>query len=257
MFLNDLQENRMTKLRRALTEVFDMDFNFDLPEEKLIKIQEKTLESLDNLKKEGVDSGDRNFQKLLLIAEGINVLLSEIAPTRTDNKKVKVKENAELDQAEVLLAAKQLADDLQGMAEDLAKMQVEDLMSITNAMKEEVGTAEADEFNTTAEAAIAEALEAIKTANDKVSNAVLKAQGEPVPSDMEMDVAPEPQGDMEVDIDDFEGADAADDMVDDSQEREMKEEVDPYLEALKKVKEAQSQGKINADVLKQALKAKA
>ena len=47
-----------------------------------------------------------------------------------------------------------MADDLQKMAENLASMQVEDLMSIHNAMKEQVGTAEADAFNSSAEAAI-------------------------------------------------------------------------------------------------------
>ena len=47
-----------------------------------------------------------------------------------------------------------MADDLQKMAEDLASMQVEDPMSITNAMKEEVGIAEADAFEAAPEAAI-------------------------------------------------------------------------------------------------------
>ena len=68
----------------------------------------------------------------------------------------------ELDQAEVLLAAKNMADELQKMAENLASMQVEELMSITNAMKEEVGTAEADAFNTLAEAAIGSVLRQLK-----------------------------------------------------------------------------------------------
>ena len=69
---------------------------------------------------------------------------------------------SELDQAEVLLAAKQMADDLQKMAENLASMQVEELMSITNAMKEEVGVAEADAFSQSAEMAIGQALDAVK-----------------------------------------------------------------------------------------------
>ena len=78
----------------------------------------------------------------MLVLEGIKEAMS--------NKPVM---ESELDQAEVLLATKQMADDLQKMAENLASMQVEELMS-TNAMKEEVGVAEADASPQSAEMAI-------------------------------------------------------------------------------------------------------
>ena len=164
----------------------------------------------------------------------------------------------ELDQAEVLLAAKNMADDLQKMAENLASMQVEELMSITNAMKEEVGTAEADTFNASAEAAIGSALEAVKTANAQVADAVLVAQGQAPESDMSTDMGGDMEaglddmsGDIEVEpeMDDFEGADAASAETDDGG-REMKE--DAYLQALSMVKEAQADGKVNKEILKQA-----
>ena len=163
----------------------------------------------------------------------------------------------ELDQAEVLLAAKNMADDLQKMAENLASMQVEELMSITNAMKEEVGVAEADAFTASAEAAISSALDAVKAANAQVSDAVLVAQGQAPESDMEMDDTSmdagldDIEGDIEVEpeMDDFEGADAASAETDDSG-REMKE--DAYLQALSMVKEAQADGKVNKEILKQA-----
>ena len=143
MILHDLQENKFAKLRRAMSDVFGVDFNFEAPTEKLIKVQEATSDRIDQLRAKGVDATSKDYQKLLLIAEGLKVFIREVAPARQDAKKVKVKESADLDQAEVLLAAKQMADDLQKMAENLASMQVEELMSIVNAMKEEVGTAEA------------------------------------------------------------------------------------------------------------------
>jgi hypothetical protein len=262
MILHDLQENKFAKLRRAMSDVFGVDFNFEAPTEKLIKVQEATSDRIDQLKAKGVDATSKDYQKLLLIAEGLKVFIREVAPARQDAKKVKVKESADLDQAEVLLAAKQMADDLQKMAENLASMQVEELMSIVNAMKEEVGTAEAEAFEAAVEAAISGALEAVKGANEQVNNAVLTAQGQgPAPTDMDMDMGPEePMGDMDGDAadmdvdspaDEFGGADAADDSVDG--EREMKEEVeDAYLKALKMVKEAQKDGMVSKDVLKQA-----
>ena len=260
MILNDLQEKKFAKLHRTLSEVFNIDFNFEMPLEKIQKVAKVTESRLDELRSNGVDASNKNFQKLMLIAEGLKLVVTEVAPARTD-KKIKIKESADLDQAEVLLAAKQVADDLQKMAENLASMQVEDLMSITNAMKEEIGLAEAEAFNMAAEAAIGGALEAVKSANDGVNNALMVAQGQAPADDMAMDTGMDPEApaedpmpdmdapDMEAPEDEFGGADAADAMVDDTG-REMKE--DAYLKALKMVKEAQVEGKVNKDVLKQA-----
>jgi hypothetical protein len=255
MILNDLQEKKFAKLHRTLSEVFNIDFNFEMPLEKIQKVAKVTESRLEELRSNGVDASNKNFQKLMLIAEGLKLVVTEVAPARTD-KKIKIKESADLDQAEVLLAAKQVADDLQKMAENLASMQVEDLMSITNAMKEEIGLAEAEAFNAAAEAAIGGALEAVKSANDGVNNALMVAQGQAPADDMSMDMgmdpeapAEDPMPDMEAPEDEFGGADAADAMVDDTG-REMKE--DAYLKALKMVKEAQVEGKVNKDVLKKA-----
>jgi len=231
MNLYDLQENRFAKVRRALADVFESDFDFGMPVEKLEGIQKATTQKIKKLRENGVDTTDKRFQKLLLIAEGLKMAITEVGPVRADGKRVKVKEaNESLDQAEVLLAAKQLADDIQKMAEDLASMQVEDLMSITNAMKEEIGAAEADAFNMAVEQAIGGALEAVKAANEAVGNAVLAAQGMPVDNmaadpgmeDPAMDPeAPAEEPAPEEMPDDFEGADAADEMSDDAG-REMK-----------------------------------
>ena len=246
MELNQLEENKLNKLDSALKEVFGMKFDFAAGNAKLQKVKEATENKIETLKENGVDVDDKQFQKLLLVLEGIN-----------ETMKNTVMEN-DLDQAEVLLAAKQMADDLQKMAENLASMQVEGLMSIVNGMKEEVGVAEAEAFEASASAAIEGALEAVKSATDGVNNAVLTAQGEAPATDMAMDTGMdtgmdadmdmEPAADMEMD-DEFAGADAAADDSD-ADGREMKE--DAYLAALKIVKEAQNARQISKDVLKQA-----
>ena len=92
-----------------------------------------------------------------------------------------------------------------------------------------------------------------------MADAVLVAQGQAPESDMSMDMGgddAEPGLDnmdgnieMEPQGDDFEGADAASAETDEGG-REMKE--DAYLKALSMVKEAQADGKVNKDVLKQA-----
>ena len=250
MELKQLNVKNLNKLDSTLKEVFGMSFDFAAGNAKLAKVKAVTETKIKSLRERGVEVNNKQYQKLLLVLEGINTAM-ENTP---------VMEN-ELDQAEVLLAAKNMADDLQKMAENLASMQVEELMSITNAMKEEVGTAEADAFNTSAEAAIGAALEAVKTANAQVADAVLVAQGQAPESDMGMDDTSmdgdmdagldDIEGDIEVapEMDDFEGADAASAETDDGG-REMKE--DAYLQALSMVKEAQADGKVNKEILKQA-----
>ena len=248
MELNQLEENKLNKLDSVLKEVFGMKFDFAAGNAKLQKVKEATETKIEALKENGVDVDDKQFQKLLLVLEGIN-----------ETMKNTVMEN-DLDQAEVLLAAKQMADDLQKMAEDLASMQVEGLMSIVNGMKEEVGVAEAEAFEASASAAIEGALDAVKGATDGVNNAVLTAQGEAPATDMAMDAGMDAEVDMDADMDmepaadmemddEFAGADAAADDSD-ADGREMKE--DAYLAALKIVKEAQNAGQISKDVLKQA-----
>ena len=246
MDLNNLKVNKITKLDSVLKEVFGVNFNFGADGVKLQKVKTFTESKIKSLRDNGIAVNDKQYQKLLLVLEGIKEAMS--------NKPVM---ESELDQAEVLLAAKQMADDLQKMAENLASMQVEELMSITNAMKEEVGVAEAETFSQSAEMAIGQALEAVKKANDDVSNAVLVAQGQAPETDMSMEPAPEAPADMDAPAeepagDDFEGVDAAS-AESDAEGREMKEEsVDPYLKAIKMVKEAQSEGKVSKDVLKKA-----
>ena len=251
MELKQLQVNKLTKLDNVLKEVFGMQFDFGAGNAKLTKVKTVTEKKINALRESGVEVNDKQYQKLLLVLEGIDTVMK--------NNPIL---ESELDQAEVLLAAKQMADDLQKMAENLPSMQVEELMSITNAMKEEVGVAEADAFNTSAETAISSALEAVKTANQQVADAVLVAQGQAPETDMSMDTGPEldapadPEMDMDAAIepaaDDFEGTDAADADTD-IDGREMKE--DSYLNALRMVKEAQADGKINKEVLKQAFAA--
>ena len=247
MELQQLKENKLTTLKRVLDEVFSSKLDFNAPSEKLEAIAESTQRKITSLRENGQDVSHKDFQKLLLIAEGIDMAI----------EKKKLEESADLDQAEVLLAAKQMADDLQKMAENLASMQVEDLMSIHSAMKEQVGTAEADAFNSSAEAAIGSALDAVKSANEQVGNAVLTAQGmAPETTDMDMPMG-EPEGDMDLDApmdepemdDDFGGADAMD-ADSDMDGREMKE--DAYLAAVRTIKEAQAEGKVSPAILKQA-----
>ena len=203
-----------------------------------------------------MDVSSKDMQKLLLIAQGLKTVMAE-----QDDVEEEVIAEADLDQAEVLQPLRQLCDDLQKMAEDLASMQVEDPNEYPFPMKEEVGTAEADAFNASAEQAISGALEAVKSAKEGVDNALLAAQGQaPAFSNRygctngrtngSRSTPEDPMGDEMPDMDmgdDIEGADAG------AEGREMKETAETaYPNALKTIKEAQVEGKVNKAVSKKA-----
>ena len=102
----------------------------------------------------------------------------------------------DLDQAELVLAAKDMVDRLQKMAEDLASMQVEDLMPLTDAMRESFGTEQANAFSASADATLAAALETIKATREQMDQAVLVLTGEGAPMNDMMGGEMPPAGDM-------------------------------------------------------------
>ena len=141
-----------------------------------------------------------------------------------DGKKYKVKESSinprsltlehlrplmeqDLDQAELVLAAKDMVDRLQKMAEDLASMQVEDLMPLTDAMRESFGTEQANAFSASADSVLAAALETIKGTREQMDQAVMVLTGEGAPMNDMMGGEMPPAGDM--------GDPMADPMMDD------------------------------------------
>ena len=201
MYLNDLNssQHNVDKLNKILSRTFEHDVDLsEMSTDSLNRMLTTTNAKMTAIKESDLKYWENpQYNKLGLIAHQIKEYLSEIAPTRTDGKKMKTKEStvmeADLDQAEVLLAAQELVDELQKMVEDVAEMQVQKLMPIVDAMKEQIGFDVAEAYNNAADAALGGLLGQMKTAKEAVENATLAARGEPVPggapvpTDMGMD----------------------------------------------------------------------
>lgn len=107
-------------------------------------------------------------------------------------KKSTLKEDQNLDQAETLLAAKDMSDRLQGMAEDAAKMAVDRLMPLVDTMKAQFGQPAAEGFNSVVKAQLQSVLDTIVAAKDATDNAILALQSGETPVDQTMpDIAAE------------------------------------------------------------------
>lgn len=84
---------------------------------------------------------------------------------------------SELEKAEVVLAAKSILEKLQGMAEDLAKVEANDIMPMLDGMRLTFGPELADAFNETTTAKLRQTTEAIKAAKDSIASEVAKLEG--------------------------------------------------------------------------------
>ena len=101
--------------------------------------------------------------------------------------KVKIRslmEDQELDQAETILAAKDVSSRVQDMAEDVAKMSVEDLMSLVDTMRDQFGTESAKGFNDTVKPALEELLSTVEKTKATIDSAIetLRQGGVPAPA---------------------------------------------------------------------------
>jgi len=133
-----------------------------------------------------------------------------------------VTEGAE-DQAELVMAAKDMVDRLTGWMEDTAEMQTESMLELADAIRDEMGQEQSDQFVGSVKPALESLYAAMETTRTALTGGVgmLTGEGEPVdmmggdagvPADTGTGLGePEPEPDMEptVDADDFGAADAA------------------------------------------------
>jgi hypothetical protein len=152
-----------------------------------------------------------DYVKNSMIIEALRTMLSEIAPARTRRKINEAEED--LAQAELILVAKDMVNQLQKMAEDVAEMQTDDLMALEEKIKTTFSQEQGEQFSQGVDAALGTLLDQVKAAKDSLSQAisVLSGQGDPMagmaaePTGMEPSLEPAPQGDF-TDADAMSGA---------------------------------------------------
>ncbi len=245
MNINDMNTNYdFDSVKKILESRFNWSGRWDsMTEDEVRSLGQKADAKL----AEAGDISSPKYNLYLFIKEAAKMRLQQMA-----NMPVNEGVGSEMvDQAEVVLAAQEIGDKLQGMAEDIAQMQVQDMMPLVQAMKEQMGMDQASAFESSATASLQGLLDTMKSTKESYDNAVLVLQGEAPATDMGMDdggidagIDGEPEIDMEP-TDDFGGADA---MAGDDAEagREMKESMDDKIKlALKAVQESSKDGKIS------------
>ena len=249
MNINDMNTNYdFDSVKKILESRFNWTGRWDsMTEDEVRSLGQKADAKL----AEAGDISSPKYNLYLFIREAAKMRLEQIK-----NQPVVEAVGSEMvDQAEVVLAAQEIGDKLQAMAEDIAQMQVQDMMPLVQAMKEQMGMDQASAFESSATGALQGLLDTMKATKESYDNAVLVLQGEAPANDMGMDdggfgdmpdtgIDTDGDGEMEP-TDDFGGADA---MAGDDADagREMKESMDDQIKsALKAVQETSKDGKIS------------
>ena len=132
-----------------------------------------------------------------------------------------LKEGAE-DNAEIIMASKDMVDRLTGWMEDTAEMQSESMLELADAIRDEMGQTQSDTFVNTVKPALEQLYGSMETTRVALTSGVslLTGEGEAPAADMgapidgEEEMAPEIDGDVDMDLeptvdDEFAAAGAA------------------------------------------------
>ena len=127
---------------------------------------------------------------------------------KSKKKGKKMMESAEVEQAQVVLAAQDMVDQVQKMIEQMTDLRVKELPALVDGIRAEMGTDQAGSFNDSANAALEGLLAGLESAKGELQGAVGIVTGEEmsVPGDeMPADdmAAPDMDMDMEAPADDM------------------------------------------------------
>lgn len=123
----------------------------------------------------------QKIEKLKALTESVKATQAKIEKAKKLEESLRATNigvllEAELEQAEVILAAKDFVTKLQKMAEDLAKMQAESI-PLGDSMKEALGPEAATDFENAVTNAIADGLVAVRAAKDTISDSITRVEG--------------------------------------------------------------------------------
>ena len=186
MYLDDLiPAPDSKKIAQIATKIFGYSVDIEnISEKNARKLQRnfnKRIEILENNLGAKV-AGNKDYLEAKIMLETLDSRLSEVPAVWVSQistpKVTKVVKEGALEGAELTLAAKDMVDRLQGMLEDLGEMQNEDLGPLVDAIRDEMGTDIADQFNAAMGAVIGSALEAMRGTRETADGAARILTGE-------------------------------------------------------------------------------
>lgn len=129
--------------------------------------------------------------------------MNKIALAKETRKPKRMVKESEIQTAQVVLAAQDMVDRIQGMMEDISEMQFKDLPALVNSIKNDMGVDQATQFQTQASAALSNLLTAVQGGKTEMEAAqgVLTGQAPVVPGQDAGMAAAAPAADGEEELD--------------------------------------------------------
>jgi hypothetical protein len=143
--------------------------------------------------------------------EMVNSQAATVAENRLRNAYRMLKES-EVQQAQVVLAAQDMVDKMQGMLEDVSELQFKELPALVDSIKNQVGIDQATQFNTDVSSALTALMQTLQGTKQQLDSAlgVVTGQAAPVADIPGMDDDKAAADDLELDAE----VDAADELDD-------------------------------------------
>ena len=158
---------------------------------KLVMMEQALTSHMQEMEVMAVDVDDPKTQAVMKKAQsGQNLTPDEqktvtaIAAMKKESaRKPRIMRESEIQTAQVVLAAQDMVDRIQGMLEDISEMQFKDLPALTNSIRNDMGVDQATEFQTQAAAALTNLLTTVQAGKTEMETAqgVLTGQAPVVP----------------------------------------------------------------------------
>lgn len=157
--------------------------------------------TMQNNKKQAMDQSKQiDAQIIALQKQKADLIKQANNPMAEGRRARRLREASEIQQAQVVLAAQDMVDQVQKMSEQVSAMQFKDLPALIDQIKNEVGVDQATQFNGDASAALSGLLQNLGGAKQQLEAAlgVVTGQAPQVPGE---ELAPPMPGEEQVDID--------------------------------------------------------
>lgn len=150
MKLTEFNKKPHLMAKKALKENFNTDIKLEkmnLSETRTMLRKVKTLISeVRDTNKVHTSETNPAYLKLVFMEQALSNYYAELKYQPENNSRIVV-ENENVEQAQVVLAAKDMIDSVQKMIEDVSDMLVKELPAVVDSVTSEIGTNEGEQFN--------------------------------------------------------------------------------------------------------------
>lgn len=178
MKLDELSSQKSQQVKK----VFEQYFQEDIPVQNLSKSQTQNLLGKINKLLEAVRSTEKFYQsqqspaylKLLMLQESLGLHFDRFQNTA-------LFEESEVAHAQVVLAAQDMVDQVQGMLEDASELQFKELPAVVDSIRNQIGSDQSTAFNSEATAALSMLVQNLQSAKQQLDAALGMLTGQAAP----------------------------------------------------------------------------